>query len=111
MRVTVSKNERVTSGDGLGVKLMMKTVRKITLSPSRDIPFDKLILNHSYVRHSRTGLSVENLAEDIALVPLPEFKRTGYEVRASRRAWFSCGKNAPRHPCPARGLCRGRRSL
>ncbi|WP_156026001.1 hypothetical protein [Sulfitobacter sp. 20_GPM-1509m] len=71
---------------------MMKTVRKITLSPSQDIPFDKLILNHSNVRRSRPGLSVENLVEDIALVPLTEFKRAGYRVRASRRAWFSCGK-------------------
>jgi ParB family chromosome partitioning protein len=38
----------------------------ITLSPSRDIPFNKLLLSQSNVRHVKAGISVEELAEDIA---------------------------------------------
>ena len=43
-----------------------KSVQKITLSSSRDIPFDKLLLSQSNVRHVKTGVSIEELAEDIA---------------------------------------------
>lgn len=39
---------------------------KITLSASRDIPFDKLRLSQSNVRHVKAGVSIEELAEDIA---------------------------------------------
>ena len=45
---------------------MTKTVQKVTLSPSRDIPFDKLLLSQSNVRRIKAGVSVEELAEDIA---------------------------------------------
>ncbi len=45
---------------------MTKPVQKITLSPSRDIPFDKLVLSQSNVRRIKAGVSVEELAEDIA---------------------------------------------
>ncbi len=45
---------------------MTKAVQKITLSPSRDIPFDKLVLSQSNVRRIKAGVSVEELAEDIA---------------------------------------------
>jgi ParB family transcriptional regulator, chromosome partitioning protein len=45
---------------------MTKTVQKITLSPSRDIPFDKLVLSQSNVRRIKAGISVDELAEDIA---------------------------------------------
>jgi ParB family chromosome partitioning protein len=41
-------------------------VQKITLAPSRDIPFNKLILSQSNVRRIKAGISVEELAEDIA---------------------------------------------
>jgi ParB family chromosome partitioning protein len=41
-------------------------VQKITLAPSRDIPFNKLILSQSNVRRIKAGLSIEELAEDIA---------------------------------------------
>ncbi|APG09511.1 DNA-binding protein [Bradyrhizobium japonicum] len=44
----------------------MKAVQKITLSPSRDIPFNKLVLSQSNVRHVRAGISIEQLAESIA---------------------------------------------
>jgi ParB family transcriptional regulator, chromosome partitioning protein len=43
-----------------------KSVQKITLSSSRDIPFDKLVLSQSNVRHVKAGVSIEELAEDIA---------------------------------------------
>ena len=39
---------------------------KITLSASRDIPFNKLMLSQSNVRHVKAGVSIEELAEDIA---------------------------------------------
>ena len=45
---------------------MAQAIQKITLSPSRDIPFDKLILSQSNVRKIKAGISVEELAEDIA---------------------------------------------
>jgi ParB family chromosome partitioning protein len=43
----------------------MPTVQKITLSASRDIPFNKL-LSQSNVRKLKAGVSIEDLAEDIA---------------------------------------------
>jgi ParB family chromosome partitioning protein len=45
---------------------MAQAVQKLTLSPSRDIPFNKLILSQSNVRRVKSGVSVEELAEDIA---------------------------------------------
>ncbi len=65
MRVTRSEIGRVASGARCGEDLMTKAVPKITLSPSRDIPFDKLVLRQSNVRRIKAGVSVEELAEDI----------------------------------------------
>jgi ParB family chromosome partitioning protein len=45
---------------------MATAVRKITLSASRDIPFNKLTLSQSNVRRVKAGVSIEELAEDIA---------------------------------------------
>ena len=45
---------------------MAKSPPKITLSVSRDIPFDKLVLSQSNVRRVKAGVSIEELAEDIA---------------------------------------------
>ena len=45
---------------------MATSVQKITLSPSRDIPFNKLLLSQANVRRVKAGISVEELAEDIA---------------------------------------------
>ncbi|WP_375785134.1 ParB/RepB/Spo0J family partition protein [Bradyrhizobium sp. Pha-3] len=45
---------------------MTKSVQKITLSPSRDIPFNKLVLSQSNVRSVKAGVSIEQLAESIA---------------------------------------------
>ena len=44
----------------------MTKQQKITLSASRDIPFNKLLLSQSNVRHTKAGVSIEELAEDIA---------------------------------------------
>ncbi|MDW9658547.1 DNA-binding protein [Sinorhizobium meliloti] len=45
---------------------MATAVQKITLSASRDIPFNKLVLSQSNVRKIKAGVSIEELAEDIA---------------------------------------------
>lgn len=45
---------------------MTKSVTTIALSPSRDIPFDKLVLSQANVRHVKAGVSIEELAEDVA---------------------------------------------
>ncbi len=45
---------------------MATAVQKITLSSSRDIPFNKLVLSQSNVRRVKAGVSVEELAESIA---------------------------------------------
>jgi ParB family chromosome partitioning protein len=44
----------------------MATVQKITLSSSRDIPFNKLVLSQSNVRRVKAGVSIDELAESIA---------------------------------------------
>ena len=44
----------------------MTAVQKITLSASRDIPFNKLVLSQANVRRIKAGISIEELAEDIA---------------------------------------------
>jgi ParB family transcriptional regulator, chromosome partitioning protein len=45
---------------------MATAVQKITLSPSRDIPLNKLVLSQSNVRRVKAGVSIEELASDIA---------------------------------------------
>jgi ParB family chromosome partitioning protein len=45
---------------------MTKSVQKIQLSASRDIPFNKLVLSQANVRRIKAGVSIEELAEDIA---------------------------------------------
>jgi ParB family chromosome partitioning protein len=45
---------------------MTAAVSKLTLSSSRDIPLNKLILSQSNVRRVKAGVSIEELAEDIA---------------------------------------------
>jgi ParB family chromosome partitioning protein len=45
---------------------MANAVQKIVLSASRDIPFNKLVLSQSNVRRVKAGISIEELAEDIA---------------------------------------------
>jgi len=45
---------------------MATATHKITLSSSRDIPFNKLVLSQSNVRRVKAGVAVEELAESIA---------------------------------------------
>ena len=45
---------------------MATAVQKITLSSSRDIPFNKLVLSQANVRRVKAGVSLEELAESIA---------------------------------------------
>ena len=45
---------------------MAQSVQKITLSTSRDIPFNKLLLSACNVRRVKAGVSIEQLADDIA---------------------------------------------
>ena len=45
---------------------MAKSTQKISLSQSRDIPFNKLVLSQANVRRVKAGVSIEELAEDIA---------------------------------------------
>ncbi|MGY3138349.1 ParB family chromosome partitioning protein [Bradyrhizobium sp. USDA 4501] len=45
---------------------MANAVQKITLSSSRDIPFNRLVLSQSNVRRVKAGVSIEELAESIA---------------------------------------------
>src|SRR5690606_13081997 len=45
---------------------MAKAKPTLQLSASRDIPFEKLMLSQSNVRRVKAGVSIEELAEDIA---------------------------------------------
>ncbi len=45
---------------------MAKSHPKLTLSVSRDIPFNKLVLSQANVRRIKAGVAIEELAEDIA---------------------------------------------
>ena len=57
---------------------MVQAIQKITLSASRDIPFNKLVLSQANVRRVKAGVSIEELAEDIVRRTLLQ----GLSVRA-----------------------------
>src|SRR5690606_7226221 len=57
---------RVSRGGPSWRMAMARTAAKITLSPSRDIPLDRLALSQSNVRRIKAGVSIETLADDIA---------------------------------------------
>lgn len=44
---------------------MATAIPKISLSSSRDIPFNRLLLSQSSVRRVKSGLSIEELDHDI----------------------------------------------
>lgn len=46
-------------------------IQKITLDPSEDIPFDKLVLSQKNVRNIKAGVSIQDLANDIAFAACP----------------------------------------
>ncbi|MGB5093917.1 MAG: hypothetical protein WBN97_11505 [Parvibaculum sp.] len=71
---------------------MATAVQKITLSSSRDIPFNKLVLSQSNVRRVKAGVSIEELAEDIARRGLIQTRKTRLSIgRNSGRAKSRAG--------------------
>ncbi len=66
--------ERGSFGTCRGETEMAIAVQKITLSPSRDIPFSKLRLSQANVRQVQAGVSIDDLAEDIARRGLLPYK-------------------------------------
>lgn len=75
---------------------MAKQPPKVTLSPSRDIPLDRLFLSQSNVRRVKSGVSVDTLADDIARRGLLQ----SLNVRAERNAE---GQETGRFEIPAGG--------
>ncbi|BAV50837.1 nuclease [Mesorhizobium loti] len=60
------KAEREALGGPSRRSSMTTAVQKITLSSSRDIPFNKLVLGQSNVRRIKAGVSIDDLAASIA---------------------------------------------
>jgi ParB family chromosome partitioning protein len=74
----------------------MASVQKITLSTSRDIPFNKLVLSQSNVRGVKAGVSIEELADDIA-------RRTLLQSLSVRPVADGDGKDTGMFEVPAGG--------
>src|SRR5450432_2105070 len=66
LSVTGWRSRESLSAARRGESDMASAVQKIKLSPSRDIPFNKLVLSQSNVRRVKAGVSIEQLAESIA---------------------------------------------
>ncbi|WFU50219.1 ParB/RepB/Spo0J family partition protein [Sinorhizobium terangae] len=78
---------------------MAQANQKIVLSAARDIPFNRLVLSQQNVRRTKAGVSIEDLAEDIARRGLlsslnvrpelaPDGKETGfYRIPAGGRRY------------------------
>ena len=64
--VTGWKSRESLSAPVAEITDMATAVQKIILSASRDIPFNKLVLSQANVRRVKAGVSIEELAEDIA---------------------------------------------
>src|SRR5258707_531708 len=77
----------------------MASVQKITLSVSRDIPFNKLVLSQSNVRRVKAGVSIEELADDIARRTLLETPR--HLRRRRHDAGTADGVHGDQRPCPS----------
>ena len=75
---------------------MAKSHHKITLSASRDIPFDRLALSQANVRRIKAGVSIEELAEDIA-------RRTLLQSLTVRPVLDEAGAETGRFEVPAGG--------
>lgn len=75
---------------------MASAVQKIKLSPSRDIPFNKLVLSQSNVRRVKVGVSIEQLAESIA-------QRTLLQSLSVRAVVSADGKETGMFEVPAGG--------
>ena len=75
---------------------MAQAIQKIALNVGRDIPFNKLVLSQQNVRKTKAGVSIEDLADDIARRGL----LTSINVRAERDAE---GKETGIYRIPAGG--------
>lgn len=75
---------------------MARSAPKITLSPSRDIPFDRLFLSQSNVRRVKAGVSIDALANDIA-------RRTLLQSLNVRPELDPAGEETGRYEIPAGG--------
>ena len=75
---------------------MANAVQKIILSASRDIPFNKLVLSQSNVRRMKAGISIEELAEDIA-------RRTLLQSLSVRPVLDADGQETGMYEIPAGG--------
>src|SRR6202140_1304340 len=64
--VTGLEAEREAVGRPVRRPEMASANPKIILSRSQDIPFNKLVLSQANVRRVKAGISIEELAEDIA---------------------------------------------
>src|ERR1700676_5405904 len=75
---------------------MAAAIAKIVLSASRNIPFNKLVLSQANVRRVKGGVSVEDLAEDIA-------RRTLLQSLSVRRLLDAEGAETGMFEVPAGG--------
>ena len=75
---------------------MTKSVPKLVLSSSRDIPFSQLVLSQKNVRRVKAGLSIEDLAEDI-------YRRTLLQSLNVRAMLDDDGKETGQFEVPAGG--------
>ena len=81
---------------------MATAVQKITLSSSRDIPFNKLVLSQSNVRRVKAGVSIEELAEDIARRTLLQSLnvRPGLNTEGAETGMFEIPAGGRRYRAP-----------
>jgi ParB family chromosome partitioning protein len=75
---------------------MAKSKPSLKLSTSRDIPFDRLVLSQSNVRRIKAGVSIEELAEDIA-------RRTLLQSLTVRPVVDEAGRDTGMYEIPAGG--------
>lgn len=75
---------------------MSKSLPKLVLSSSRDIPFSQLVLSQSNVRRVKAGLSIEDLAEDV-------YRRTLLQSLNVRAMLDDDGKETGQFEVPAGG--------
>jgi ParB family chromosome partitioning protein len=75
---------------------MPTSTKKLTLSRSLDVPFNKLVLSQSNVRRVKAGISIEDLAEDIA-------RRTLLQGLAVRLQLDGEGQHTGMYEVPAGG--------
>ena len=75
---------------------MAQAVQKIALSASRDIPFNKLLLSACNVRRIKAGVSIEQLADDIA-------RRTLLQSLTARPVLDAGGQETGMYEIPAGG--------